>query len=497
METQTKRFMDGVKKAAAGLKKIKAAAAKVGSAVAAVTKKFAMWGTAIAGVTAGIMSAGIKKSLDYIDNIAKMGRALDISTESLVAFDHLAQLSGSSIETMQKGLQIMTRRLGEAKAGYGEAAKGLKTLNIDVNDLVNMRADEQFVTIAEAIKQLPSAIDKTGAAYAIFGRQGVDLINVLEEGRAGFEAARKEVVATGQAFNEVGAAKAEALNDAMTRMKGVFSGMFTQLATRFAPVLEAVIESFNKWVSGKSNVTAFAKLLLGTGAKFYGWMKKAGAVFDLLIGYLNQFGINLKKIIGQALYDLSGVLGDAAGKKGARMVGEANLQWAEAQRRINAAKQTLGRNFEKEATDWIDKVNAEAEKKAIEATKKAEEKKKKLKEEARKKQQAADLDQIKKTGKAFIDFFSKAGKAVKKQTQKATQGVKDFWDFRTRKNTKLPSVVGGSVGILGSGKLSLSGLARNARLDAAADTAKQTKKIADNTARTNEILAGGVAAVAG
>lgn len=197
---------------------------------------------AVAGV--GGLGFMIAKSMKAIDATAKLAASLDISTEALKGLELAAKISGAELTTITKGIEIMVRRLGEAKLGIGEAKRALDTMGLSVDDLVTAGTEEAFKQIAEELSKIPAAADRAVAAYMIFGRQGVKLLNTFKDGRAGIEAFRKEAERLGVTFNAIDAAKVEAANDAIVRARTVLEGLITKVTVELAPVIEAMAMQF-------------------------------------------------------------------------------------------------------------------------------------------------------------------------------------------------------------------------------------------------------------
>jgi hypothetical protein len=202
---------------------------------------------ALAGV--GGFGYMIRQQLKAIDQIGKMSDELNISTQALTGYEHAALITGTSIETLHKGLEIFVRRLGEAKAGIGEGRRGLDMLGLTAQELINMGMEDAFEHVADRIGKMATAAEQAGAAYNFFGRQGVQLINFFQQGEDGIKALREEAERLGLTFDRLDAAKVEAANDAMTRLKALFTGLFRTLTIELAPFIESAATAFTDWAT--------------------------------------------------------------------------------------------------------------------------------------------------------------------------------------------------------------------------------------------------------
>lgn len=229
------------------------------------------------GLVAGVYGLVrlVKSNLKAIDSIGKMSSELQISTEALIGFEHASKIAGSSITDVHKGLQIMTRRLGEAKEGYGEGLRGLKAMNVSAEEMMALGTEKAFLRIADAVAKSKTATEKANIAYQMFGRGGVQMINMLNMGSEGLREMREETVRLGISFSRLDAAKVEEANDAMERAKEVFLGIGQTLTIELADDLAASAQMFVAWAT--------------TGEGAAGKLKKAIKGIGLEDGFLGRF----------------------------------------------------------------------------------------------------------------------------------------------------------------------------------------------------------------
>jgi len=209
-------------------------------------------------VAAGIGGMGymIKKTMESIDAIAKMSDELQISTKSLTGWQHAAKISGTSLENLHKGLEIFVRRIGEAKHGTGEAVKGFQMLNLSAKELIDMGSEEAFLTIAGRISEIQTAAEQAAVAYQFFGRQGVQLLNMFQQGRKGIEAMQEEAEKLGLTFSRFDARQVEEANDALTRSRAVLTGLIRRTTIEVAPFIEALANKFTSVATAGEGVGA-------------------------------------------------------------------------------------------------------------------------------------------------------------------------------------------------------------------------------------------------
>jgi len=133
-----------------------------------------------------IVNSG-KHSLEAADKYAKMSRAIGMSVESLSAYAHVAELSGSSFETISKASVRLAANMKDTRDGTGESKAAFEELGISViNSAGRMRdTDSVIKDIATRFSTMADGSRKTALAVDIFGRSGAELIPMLNAGSDG------------------------------------------------------------------------------------------------------------------------------------------------------------------------------------------------------------------------------------------------------------------------------------------------------------------------
>jgi hypothetical protein len=223
---------------------------------------------ALAGGAA--MGALVASSLRTQDALAKTADRINATTEGLASLHHLAVLNGSSTENMNKGLEKMTRSIGEYSRGTGTARLALEELNITSEELAGMNADEQYTRISSAIAGVADQSLQASYAADIFGRSGVELLNTMRQGEEGIRAAREEAELLGIAVSRVDTAKAEMANDSIFRAKQAIAGMGNQITSHVGPIIEDLMNQFTDATREAGGMGEVVKSAFATGVKVVG-----------------------------------------------------------------------------------------------------------------------------------------------------------------------------------------------------------------------------------
>ena len=182
----------------------------------------------------------IAKIIDAGDEISKLNTRLGASTEALSQYQHVADLTGVTFQTLTLGLQRMTRRISEAAQGTGEAKNALKELGIDALAINRLRPEQQFEVIAEAMQSVDTQADKVRLAMKLFDTEGVSLLQTMEGGAATIRALREEADKLGHTLTAIEAQQFADVKDSLERLSTTVKGTSKDLVLQFAPAIIAV-----------------------------------------------------------------------------------------------------------------------------------------------------------------------------------------------------------------------------------------------------------------
>lgn len=269
---QLKKGFSGAKKSVDNLGK------SMSGKVAAGMAKFHVALAAVKGALAAVRGAinSVADAMGRLDEEAKVANQLGMAADQLKILNHAAAQTGSSVNTMQQSLRRMSRRVGQAAKGTGSAKDALNDLGLSAERMLGMNADQQFAAIADAMKGVGTQTEKSQLAMDIFGRQGAELINLMEGGSDGLNKYGAELEELGVLLGD-NRGRVEAANDAIDRMQKAWGAIVERIAILVAPALEAVADILGKLVAGFNKLFGAATDTSGSMKSFTGAMKGAAA----------------------------------------------------------------------------------------------------------------------------------------------------------------------------------------------------------------------------
>lgn len=267
LKADTSKFISGMKKARAAFKTWMTGMTRLVKIVGGLA-------AAMTGISGLGFSQVFKETLKDADRVGKLSDEIGITVDNLFGLEFAATIAGTSMEVLTRGLQRMNRRIGEASMGYGEGSKALEQLGLNIEEMLGLSADEQFMRIADSVNNLGSQANKAAAVYALFGRQGQFLLNTFQLQRGGIKALIKESEQLLGTYSRDEFRIFEELNDSVVRlkasMKGFALGLGAELASKMAAGILALKDGL---VSIRARelpmLTGSFKRLLDTTLRFF------------------------------------------------------------------------------------------------------------------------------------------------------------------------------------------------------------------------------------
>ena len=155
----------------------------VGGAMSEISKSVDTAKAALGGLAAGLLGglsvAGLvsvaNRAIDAADAMNDLSQRVGIAVKDLAKYELAASQSGTTMESLAKGIKGLAGNLME----HGDA---LKKAGITATT-----ADGAMKQLAEVFANMPDGMEKTTLAVKLFGKSGMDLIPMLNMGADGLE----------------------------------------------------------------------------------------------------------------------------------------------------------------------------------------------------------------------------------------------------------------------------------------------------------------------
>jgi hypothetical protein len=224
-----------------GLKSARAKMKAFGGQMRKIGKVAAVAGAAVVGAF-GLM---IKSYIKAGDEVHKMALRTGFSTDALSELKYAAEISGTTLESLEKGVKKMSKTILDASDGLMTYVRAFDRIGLKAEELIELSPEDQFDRIARAIASVENPTIRAATAQEIFGRAGTQLLPLFAAGEEGLEKLRKKAHELGIVFDQEAADKAAALTDALTTLKGSITGVTMGIAEKMVPALTVMVEAIS------------------------------------------------------------------------------------------------------------------------------------------------------------------------------------------------------------------------------------------------------------
>jgi lambda family phage tail tape measure protein len=205
-------------------------------------------GLAAAAVTGGVVTLA-KSAIDLADNMRDLSQRTGVSIQTLGQFKVAAELSGSSLEGVAKGLTFLNKNMVAAATGTEAAAAAFKTIGVATTDAQgNLRsADQVFLDIADRFATLRDGPEKAALAIKVFGKAGAELIPILNLGS-------EEIQRFGLNIGPDFANKADAFNDQLGLMSAQTTMLTVEIGSKLLPIMSGLLSIVSESITAMGNL---------------------------------------------------------------------------------------------------------------------------------------------------------------------------------------------------------------------------------------------------
>lgn len=219
---------------------------------------------------------------------ADAAQKLGITAEAIQELGHAAKLSGVDQAGLESALGKLALNLDDvATKGKGPAADALKRLGINFRELKGETLDQNLEVIADKFAAMPNGMKKASLAVDLFGKQGKELIPLLNEGASGIVKLRNEAQEMGIVIDNEAADSLEKFGDDTDRVKETLGGLRNQVVVALLPTIQAMVTNLLEWV--KANREVIKNTIAGAVKVVIGVFKVLGAAIAAVVEVIQFF----------------------------------------------------------------------------------------------------------------------------------------------------------------------------------------------------------------
>lgn len=220
-----------------GLKSLERQLDRLGTSAQALGMNLMKWSAPLLGLGALAVNSFTAAGSALDD----MSQRTGIGVSTLSELSHAAQMSGTSIEALESALVKQTKFLGDLQTGSKTAAATLSQLGLSAEDLAGQSGDEAFLSLAEAVSQVPDEVTRANLAMDVFGKGATELLPLLNQGAAGIAHLRQQARDLGIVMSDEDAAAAAEFGDLLDQLWSQLSAATNQVGAALVPALTEML----------------------------------------------------------------------------------------------------------------------------------------------------------------------------------------------------------------------------------------------------------------
>jgi hypothetical protein len=295
------------------LSSVEGKAGSSGGALSDMGGKLALVGTMAVAAGVGIASMIADKSIGAASELGTAVNSLAIATglsdtkasEWIGTGEHFGLTADYMQKSMDKaskaifggidpvtGLMVAGGKLDDTLTHYGITTKDASGKALDMNAIM--------LSTSDVFSKMPDGPEKTALALKLFGKAGVDMIPMLDQGSSGVQKLMGDVDAMGLTLDASGVAKTKAFAFAQRDMNESIKGVEVQIGMALMPTMTKMITFMSTTgipviKSLATDGVAFIK------QKFDEWQPTLAAIWDIIANKIMPIVKDLTVIYLKAL----------------------------------------------------------------------------------------------------------------------------------------------------------------------------------------------------
>ena len=207
-------------------------------------KKFAAGALSVAALKKGFDAVVdlANATSDYGDKVDKQSQALGLSRKAYQEWDYILGQNGASIDSLGVSMKTLNSLVLDAAAGGKESKNAFAQLGLGIHEIENLNMEDQFEAVVRAFQKMPAGAKKSALAVKIFGRNGMELLPLLNQSSTSIDELRARAEELGIIMSDDAVDASVAYNDAMDDLNRTFNGLKYSVGAKLLPAFTTAVQ---------------------------------------------------------------------------------------------------------------------------------------------------------------------------------------------------------------------------------------------------------------
>ncbi len=188
------------------------------------------------------LAAMVKQALETADGVGKLNQKTGLTAETISVYSFAARTADVEQKNLNGAMIKFAQTMNDVEAGGTQATGAVRQLFGSANALDGLSMDEKLRKVTDELAKLEPGSRKTALAIQFFGKQGADLIPLLDDMGGNFDEVKKKAEAMGLVISTDMAVATQKANDAMRDIQTSVEGAAIQFVSGLAPSIQGISE---------------------------------------------------------------------------------------------------------------------------------------------------------------------------------------------------------------------------------------------------------------
>lgn len=212
-------------------------------------KKFAAGALSLAALkkTVGAVVELANATADYGDRIDKQSQVLGLSRKAYQEWDYILGQNGASIDSLGVSMKTLNAAIQSATEGNEEYNGALVKLGLNYVELNQMSPEDRFEAVVRAFQKMPEGAKKSALAIEMFGRNGMELLPLLNQSETSIDELRQRAEELGLIMSDDAVDAAVVYGDSLDDLHRTFDAFKYAIGAKILPVLTKGIQGITNY----------------------------------------------------------------------------------------------------------------------------------------------------------------------------------------------------------------------------------------------------------
>lgn len=193
------------------------------------------------------------------DEIDKASQAAGMGSTAFQEWSYVLDRNGASADSLSTWMKKLNNNVDDAAGGSATAVEKFSRLGISIEDLQNKSREDVFAEVIAGLQNMDNESERAAVANDLLGGSATDLGALLNSTAEDTNALRQNAHDLGLVMSEDAVKASANYEDALTDLKGAFTGVKNSISSELLPGFTDVMHGLTGLITGEENAAETLK----------------------------------------------------------------------------------------------------------------------------------------------------------------------------------------------------------------------------------------------